>query len=300
MYFDPTIPEDFDADPPTGIREGDYRTDDWGCLFYCAYSGLGGHPVDSEAPIADWKALDSYQPPDALDYRDRDKRDWDGIKIDFEDKKKRGILTRGDGGQLFTRLYWLRGFENLMMDIATNDPHLPQLIDMLTDYEMRLVNRWLKIGVDIVGFHTDIGTQTSLMISPGQFRQYIKPMFTTLFAPIRAAGSHVYLGSDGRLIEIVDDLIECGVSIHDPQLRANGLEDIAHAYKGRICINLDLDRQMFPFCKPQDIMDQVAASVETLSAPEGGLMLLAAVYGDDVPLANIEAICQALEKYCFD
>ena len=71
MYFDPTIPEDFDADPPTGIREGDYRTDDWGCLFYCAYSGLGGHPVDSEAPIADWKALDSYQPPDALDYRDR-------------------------------------------------------------------------------------------------------------------------------------------------------------------------------------------------------------------------------------
>jgi len=33
--------------------------------------------------------------------------------------KERGDLTWGDGERLFDRLYFLRGFENLMADIAT-------------------------------------------------------------------------------------------------------------------------------------------------------------------------------------
>jgi hypothetical protein len=36
--------------------------------------------------------------------------------------------------------------------------------------------------------------------------------------------------------------------------------------------------------------------VETLGSPEGGLWLKAEV-GPDVPLENVEAICQALETY---
>ena len=36
-----------------------------------------------------------------------------------------------------------------------------------------------------------------------------------------------------------------------------------------------------------------------MGAPEGGLMVMAGIYGDDVPLRNIEAICEAMEDYCF-
>jgi hypothetical protein len=61
-------------------------------------------------------------------------------------------------------------------------------------------------------------------------------------------------------------------------------------------VNLDLDRQLFPFCTPEDIDAHVREAVEKLGSPEGGLWLLAEC-GPDVPLANIEAICQALEKY---
>ncbi len=33
-----------------------------------------------------------------------------------------------------------------------------------------------------------------------------------------------------------------------------------------------------------------------MSAPEGGLMLVGAVYGAEVPLENIAALCEALEQ----
>ncbi len=114
----------------------------------------------------------------------------------------------------------------------------------------------------------------------------------------RNAGAHVSLSSDGRLLEVVDDLIECGVSMHDPQFRANTLEGIEKFYKGKMCISLDLDRQMFPFCSPEDIKKQVREGVERLGSPEGGLMMSADVRDENIPLENIEALCEAGEEYC--
>ncbi len=98
----------------------------------------------------------------------------------------------------------------------------------------------------------------------------------------------------------MEDLVEAGVSVHDPQFRASTLEGIDEAYKGRMCIDLDLDRQMFAFCEPEDIAEQIRESAERLNLPEGGLMMKAEVSGTNVPLENIEAICDAMEKYCID
>ena len=286
---------DFHQLPPRH-REKEYFRDNWGCLWYNVQSGLEGQVVEN--PLADWKAFNTYKPPDPLFKAESEDRDWEKIKKDIQQRKEKGLLTIGNGERLFDRLYFLRGFENLMMDIATDDQHLPRLIEMLLDYELKLVDQWLQIGVDTIGFHSDIGTQNSLMISPQKFRKYIKPMFKKIFSTCRDAGTHVLFSSDGRLLEIVDDLVECGVSLHDPQHRANTIEGIAAAYKGKMCIFFDLDRQMFPFCKPADIKKQVKDAVEMLNSPEGGFMIYAQIFGTDVPMENIEAICQAFEEYC--
>lgn len=286
---------DFDAPFGPVYRKGEHFRDNWGCLWYNTYEGLEGQVV--EHPLADWKALDSYQPPDFLTQTERGERDWQQIEKNLKAAKEAGHLTGGDGERLFDRLYFLRGFENLMMDFATDDPHLPRLIEMLTEYELNLVNKSLSLGVDYVGFHTDIGAQTALMISPAKFRKYIKPMFMTLFQTCRKAGAHVALSSDGCLLEIVDDLIECGVSIHDPQVRANTIPGIAKAYKGKLCANVDLDRQMYAFCTPDDIWRQVEAVVQQVGSPQGGLMLSGSVWDAYVPPENIEALCSALETF---
>jgi uroporphyrinogen decarboxylase len=282
---------------PYVYREGEFFRDNWGCLWHNIQEGLEGMVV--EHPLADWSALDTYQPPDVETKTERGDMDWAATRAYIEAARERGELTGGNGERLFDRMYFLRGFENLMIDFATDDPHLPRLVEMLTRHEMAMVNKWLDIGVDIIGFHTDIGTQNALMIHPDKFRRYVKPMFMELFQTCRKAGTHVCLSSDGHLLEIVDDLIECGVSMHDPQLRANTLEGIAKAYKGKMCTTVDLDRQSFPFLTPQGIRDQIREVVEVMGDSRGGLMLSAGVWGGDVPLANIEAICAAMEEFCF-
>jgi hypothetical protein len=90
--------------------------------------------------------------------------------------------------------------------------------------------------------------------------------------------------------------VDAGVNVINPQSRANGIEGLAHVCKGKVCVNLDLDRQLFPFCTPDDIDAHVRLAVEGLGSPEGGLWLQAEL-GMDVPLVNIEAVCASLEKY---
>jgi uroporphyrinogen decarboxylase len=286
---------DFDHFPVVYRADERFR-DNWGCVWYSAIGGIEGMVV--EHPLADWDALKSYRPPDPKTHSERGERDWDKIHAWVAEQKAQGRLVVGDGERLFDRLYFLRGFENLMMDIATDDPHLPELIDMVLRYEMELITMWLDLGVDAMGFHTDIGTQKGLMISPAKFRQYVKPLFKELFMTCRNAGARVCLSSDGHLLDIVDDLVECGVNMHDPQIRANTLDGIERVYKGKMCINLDLDRQMFAFCTPEDITNQVRDVVERLNAPEGGLMVSGSVYDSCTPIENIEALCAALEEYC--
>jgi hypothetical protein len=284
----------FDRMPPA-YRKGEYYTDNWGCTWYNLQEGIEGQVIRN--PLEDWSALEYYKPPD-ISKSERGNRDWQKIKEFVENRKREGLITVGDGERLFDRLYFLRGFKNLMLDIVKDSPQLPRLIKMLEDHEMELIKKWLEIGVDIITFHTDIGTQHGLMISPEKFRKYIKPMFKNLFTTCRNAMAHVYLSSDGRLLDIFGDLLECGVSIHDPQIRANTLDGIAKFYKGKMCIDLDLDRQMFQFCKPVDIWRQIKEAVEKLYLPEGGLMMKAEIYGADVPLENIDAICKAMEEFC--
>ena len=67
--------------------------------------------------------------------------------------------------------------------------------------------------------------------------------------------------------------------------------------RGKVALNQDLDRQMFPFATPSEIADHVGEVFEGLYLKEGGLMLIAEC-GPDVPLENIDAICSAFEKLC--
>jgi len=283
---------------PEFERPGTVTFDNWGCGWRVEIGGAEGQVVVH--PLADWSALDTWRPPDPLTKAERADRDWAQVKVDLAEQRRTGQVAMGWGERLFDRLYALRGFENLMIDIATDEPRLQELIGILTEHELKLADLWLDADVDAIAFHTDIGTQRALMISPAKFRKHIKPMYAKIFQRVRQAGRHVALSTDGHVLEIVDDLIECGVSMHDPQIRANTLEGIERHYKGRMCINLDLDRQMFMFCTPDDIRSQIREAVRRLSSPRGGLMMFAAICDGATPLENIEAICTAMEDYCIN
>ncbi len=285
--------EDWRSDPL--LRAGTY-TDCWGCGWHNACEGNLGYVV--EHPLADWGALVNFRPPDPLAAED-----WQQNRATAEARRRNGELVHGgtpiETGGFFDRLQFLRGLDNLLADFTLDPPQLRALIDMVLDYNMTCIDKWMEIGVDIMHFHGDLATQRGLMMSPEMFRRYVKPAYREMFQACRKHGAHVHYSCDGNLLGIVDDLIECGVSYHDPQVRANGIDAIAETYTGRLCAMVDIDEQMLPFCTPRDIDEQVREIISRVGSPEGGLILFACP-SEDVPLENIEAICTAWENYRFE
>lgn len=258
---------DFDAVGGT-YRQGEH-VDAWGCVWSNVHHGceaiVTGHPVPRREMVR------TLKPP-----------------------------ASGAGlphGFMWLRLSDLRGFEEIMLDFAEEPPELQMLIDIVLEYNLGETRRILEKGrPDLMGFGDDLGMQNGLAIGAAKWRKYLKPCYAAIYGLCHAQGVPVYMHTDGHILPIIQDLIECGVNVVNPQIRANGLEGLVRECKGKVCVNLDLDRQMFPFCTPAEIDTHVCEAVEALGSPAGGLWL-SAECGPDVPLENIEAICVALEKY---
>ena len=254
-----------------GYAEGE-RVDEWGCVWTNIFEGhagmVTGHPVPTRADVHELKM-----------------------------PEKDGGLPHGF---MYQRLADLRGFEELMIDFAEEPPELQMLIDIVHECNVRQAPKLFECfkdnKPDALWFGDDLGTQHGLPISPDKWRKYLKPCFAKIYGMAHEAGFNAYMHTDGHILEIIPDLIECGVDVLSPQIRANGLDNLVSACKGKVCVDLDLDRQMFPFATPQQIDDHVREAVETLGSPEGGLWLKAEI-GDDVPLENTAAVLNALETY---
>ena len=202
-------------------------------------------------------------------------------------------------GFMYLRLCDLRGFAEVMTDFAEEPPELQMLIDVVFEYNLRQIDEIIRQSNKtprMLYFGDDLGQQSALAISPEKWRKYLKPCFSAIYGRCRDIGWWVYMHTDGHIVEIIPDLIDAGVNVLNPQIRANGLDNLVRACKGKVCVDLDLDRQLFPFCTPRDIDDHVREAVQKLGAPEGGLWLTGEC-GPDVPLENIEALCVAMEKY---
>jgi len=272
-------------------------TDNWGCVWRSEIGGIEGQVVGH--PLDDWSKLEAYQPPDPLLVGDRGPVDWESARQRNLEAKERGELTTGGlaHGFLFMRLYYLRGFENLMLDIATEDPRLQRLIDMIVRHSRIIVDQYLDMGVDQMGFGEDLGTQTASTISPKHFRKWIAPAYRSLMQPCREAGMEVHVHSDGYIMELIPILRECGVTIINPQDLCNGIDDLAREVKGKMCIALDIDRQrIVPFGTPGEIRELIKEEVMKLGSPAGGLTFVCGIY-PPTPPENVDALCSALEEF---
>ena len=250
--------------------------DEWGCEWYNEHTGneaiVKGHPVKTEEDVFNLKIPEN----------------------------RSGNLPHGF---MYLRLLDLCGFENAMIFFAEEDEVIGTLIDKVLEYNLYQVAAILPRMNEIVYFGDDLGTQKGLAIGAERWRKYMKPCFRKLYGLVKAYNPSqiVYMHTDGCIWEIMPDLVECGVDIINPQYRANGLENLVRVCRKDqiITINLDLDRQLFPFATRSELFDHVGECVEALYMPEGGLGLNVEL-NYEIPLDNMASILDAVEKYRHD
>jgi hypothetical protein len=272
-------------------------TDSWGCTWVTSVNGLEG--VVKNAPLSNWEDFKNYRIPDPDIHADRYARNWEKEKEIIERLKEKGELIKGylAHGFLFLRLQYLRGFENALMDMYTDEPMLYELIEKIDMHNMTIVKRYVEMGVDVMEFPEDLGMQKSLVINPGMLKKWILPSYKKMFKLCKDNNILIGFHSDGYIMEIAGDLIEAGVDIINPQDLCNGIDNIAKEIKGKACIRLDIDRQkIMPYGTRKEIDELIEEEVRKLGSPRGGLEFIADIY-PPTPPENVDALCEAIKKY---
>jgi hypothetical protein len=113
----------------------------------------------------------------------------------------------------------------------------------------------------------------------------------------RDTGCIIHVHADGDLRMLWSDLLDCGVDVLNLQDLVNGVDWIAEHLAGKVCLDLDIDRQHVTVNgSPAEIDALIRQEVEKLGGPQGGLMMIYGLY-PGVPLANAQAVMDAMEKY---
>lgn len=274
--------------------------DEWGCVWRYTVDGLQGIVV--EAPLKDWSKLKDLKIPDpelGLPREGEPPIPWSDVETLIGRVKSLGGLTIGfmPHGFLFLRLTYLRGYLNFLRDLVTQPPQLEELISIVTEYNVEVVKKLVRLGVDIISFGDDLGIQKGFPYPIQKFRQYILPSYKRIFSEAKRKGAKVRLHTDGYVMDIAEDIVSSGVDVLNIQENINRVEVIKNSLKGKVAIDVDVDRQrLLPFGTPREIDTRVKRIIQELSFKRGGLLFTAEVL-QDVPLSNIEALLNALEKH---
>ncbi|MBI4024777.1 MAG: methyltransferase [Verrucomicrobia bacterium] len=265
-------------------QTGSYR-DDWGSVWQVAEPGVMGEV--KQPAIPDWADLKRFRPPWAI----LRERDLSGVNADCE--RQEVFMLSDVAARPFERMQFLRGSENLFMDLAHLPAEVFQLLEMVHAFCREDIAQWGRTAVDGIVMMDDWGAQRGLLIAPELWRKMFKPLYREYCEQIHQAGKYAFFHSDGDIAAIFGDLIEVGMDAINSQLFCMNLEDLARRYKGKVTFWGEIDRQrVLPFGAPEEVKAAVRRVRAALDDGRGGV-IAQCEWGKNNPKSNIEMVFAA-------
>jgi uroporphyrinogen decarboxylase len=258
---------------------------DWGSVWQVGEPGVIGEVV--KPVLADWSKLDSYKAPWDLIH----KRDLSYANKSCEQSDK--FMLSDVTARPFERLQFLRGSQNLYLDIGYGTAEFRKLLEMVHEFYLEDIKSWCKSNVDAIFFMDDWGSKQALLIDPMTWREIFKPLYKEYCDIIHAAGKFAFFHTDGFIEDVFGDLIEVGIDAINSQLFIMNIEKLAGKYKGKVTFWGELDRQhTLPFGSIEDVRQAVKRVRQALDDGTGGV-IAQCEWGKKNPRENIEAVFQA-------
>jgi len=206
------------------------------------------------------------------------------------------------GGEIFETSYRLRGFQQLLLDMRRNRGLVNYLFDQLTSMHVDNAIILARAGVDILCLDDDLGTPTSMIISPAMWREFLKPRLRKIIELAKEAKPDIFVfyHSDGYIEPIIPDLIEIGVDVLNPvQPDVMNPEEIWDSYGDRLAVWGAVGTQtLWAWGRPKDIKEEVKIRLDTMGQ-DGGYVACPAYDIDvpEVPLENIVAFVETAIEF---
>ncbi len=267
-YVGPAIPEDQDV---------------LGCRLRSVEYGTGVYREVVSNPLAGYDSVKEIE--GNYTWPDPDWWDYSGIPGQLKGREDDPIRTGGCAILMYYQM--LRGQWQSYVDLVRHPDIVHYCLDRLTDLACedtcRIYER-IPGEVMMTFVAEDLGTQSGLLFSPAQVREFLMPRVKRIIDLAHEEGAFVIHHDDGSIRPIIPDMIEAGIDVLNPvQWRCRGMdrEGLKRDFGDRLVFHGAMDNQQtLPFGTVEDVEREVVENIRILG--RGGGYVLA-------PCHNVQA-----------
>lgn len=295
---------------PELTADAEGRNEDiWGVGRKTIHYGEGNHAGSYQelaySPLAEMTTVDEidryfgWPSPDWWEYRSLadDCRRFDGYSV----------VSVGDRldrtAQLKPAMY-MRGVEQIMLDLALNPEIVDAIVAHITAYHLEYNRRLFEAaqgGIDIFMMGDDFGTQIGTLMSVEMWKRFFERGFRQHIELAHQYGIKVMHHTCGSVRPLIPCFIDAGLDIlQSLQPRATGMDlaELKREFGADLCFHGSMDiQQTIPRGTPADIHQEVQARMQA-GKPGGGFIICTAHnIQPDTPMENIVALFDAYHQY---
>lgn len=277
---------------------GQTEIDEWGvCHEHGSESAF--HMTRLISPLAECDNLQELLEYPVPNY---DLIDVSMLKKESDNIKARELVSFGRMGQtIWERSWMIRGMENLMADMMTDEENAQAIFDKVTQCAIKKAVAYANAQVDVLWVGDDVGMQSTLMMSRELYRKWLKPRMKQVIDSAKSVNKDIKImyHSCGYIYPLIEDLIEIGVDILNPiQPECMDFAVIHKEFGDRLSFHGTIGTQsVLPLGSIEDVKSAVKRNLD-IAGSKGGLICCPThLLEPDVPIENIIAYIDACKEY---
>jgi uroporphyrinogen decarboxylase len=271
-----------------------------GTTYTWTYKHLSSSPLAEGDSVADVERH-PWPTPDLWDYS--------GVRAACRAIRQAGYAAVAGADRLdrtaqLKPAMYLRGVEQFMADLALAPAVAECILEHVGNYYLaynRRVFQAAEGAIDIFFMGDDMGTQSSLWVSPDMYRRFFKRRLAAYCDLAHEFGAKVMYHTCGNVTALVGDFADAGVDILQslqPAAMPEQLGWLKRQYGRVLSFQGGIDIQgVLPRGSPEDVRQHVRSRAEIL-APGGGYIFgTAHSILPDTPTENILALVEAYHRF---
>lgn len=196
-------------------------------------------------------------------------------------------------GDLWERATFMRGMENLLLDLVLNPKFIKELLRNITDYILQTMEILCdNFSFDGIALSDDYGTQKSMLMSPSDWRKFIRPLLKEIYTFGKSRGRTVFHHSCGNIYPIIGDMIDIGLDVlHPIQPEAMDIFGLKREFGNHLTFCGGLRTQdLLPYGSVEEIRHEVRRLKQEMGKGSGYILEPGITIQADVPVDNIVAM----------
>jgi len=220
---------------------------------------------------------------------------WDEIRQHFSrcgDQFRMCGLAMG----LFERSWFLRGFQNAMMDMVENPGFYEDLLDGILDIHLRFMDLTVaRVPIEAYYGGDDVSDQRGIMMGLPRWQHFFKPRLAKLIAHAHELGVPYVLHACGNVLPLIDDLIEISVDgLESLQPEATNVFEVKRIARGRMVLIGAMGMQSTLFRgTPEDVCRDAHRLLDELGSG-GGYVIAPSKPFEGEPVENVAAFLEVI------